>query len=61
MELADAFGMWTERHPVQATITANGKETVITAPKKESVDYTPFGESGSSEKRSVLVELRVTS
>ncbi|MFI1496728.1 hypothetical protein [Streptomyces platensis] len=58
MELADAFGMWTEGHPVQATITADGKSTVINAPKKE---YTPLGEAGSSEKRSVLVELRVTS
>ncbi|WP_406216672.1 hypothetical protein [Streptomyces decoyicus] len=58
MELADAFGMWTEGHPVQATITADGKETVINAPKN---DYKPLGEAGSSEKRSVLLELRVTS
>ncbi|MEV5126052.1 hypothetical protein AB0K49_25150 [Streptomyces decoyicus] len=58
MELADAFGMWTVGHPVQATITADGKETVVNAPKD---DYKPLGESGSSEKRSVLVELRVTS
>ncbi|MFE1765381.1 hypothetical protein ACFW81_14355 [Streptomyces angustmyceticus] len=58
MELADTFGMWTVGHPVQATITADGKETVVNAPKD---DYKPLGESGSSEKRSVLVELRVTS
>ncbi|MGW2023383.1 hypothetical protein [Streptomyces decoyicus] len=58
MELADAFGMWTMGHPVQATITADGKETVINAPKN---DYKPLGEAGSSEKRSVLLELRVTS
>ncbi|WP_261801924.1 hypothetical protein [Streptomyces sp. ISID311] len=58
MELADAFGMWTVGHPVQAKITADGKETVINAPKN---DYKPLGEAGSSEKRSVLVELRVTS
>lgn len=58
MELADAFGMWTMGHPVQATITAGGKETVVNAPKN---DYKPLGEAGSSEKRSVLVELRVTS
>ncbi|MER6307533.1 hypothetical protein [Streptomyces sp. NPDC001657] len=58
MELADAFGLWTEGHPVQATITADGKATVINAPKN---DYKPLGEAGSSEKRSVLVELRVTS
>jgi len=58
MELADAFGMWTVGHPVQATITADGKETVVNAPKN---DYKPLGEAGSSEKRSVLVELRVTS
>ncbi|PJJ05971.1 hypothetical protein BX264_6446 [Streptomyces sp. 2333.5] len=58
MELADAFGMWTVGHPVQAKITADGKETVINAPKN---DFKPLGEAGSSEKRSVLVELRVTS
>ncbi|MFF4280743.1 hypothetical protein ACFY0Z_18400 [Streptomyces kronopolitis] len=58
MELADAYGMWTVGHPVQATVTADGKETVVNAPKN---DYQPLGESGSSEKRSVLVELRVTS
>ncbi|MFE3329794.1 hypothetical protein [Streptomyces sp. NPDC059176] len=57
LELPDAYGIWTEGYPVKATITADGKETVINAP---SNDYTPFGETGNSGKRSVLVELRVT-
>jgi len=58
LELPDAFGIWTEDHPVQATITAQGQETVVNAPKN---DYTPYGEAGDSGLRSVLVELRVTS
>ncbi|TXJ84360.1 hypothetical protein E2C11_06605 [Streptomyces lavendulae] len=56
MELPDAYGIWTEDHPVQATLTAEGKETVVNAPKN---DYTPVGEAGSAAKRSVLIELRV--
>jgi hypothetical protein len=58
LELPDAFGMWTEDYPVQAKIVSDGNETVVNAPKN---DYTPFGEAGDSAKRSVLVELRVTS
>ncbi|MFI1200629.1 hypothetical protein ACH4VR_14450 [Streptomyces sp. NPDC020883] len=58
MELEDAYGIWTEDHPVQAKITADSKETVINAPKN---DYTPFGEAGGARNRSVLVELRVAS
>lgn len=58
LELPDAFGIWTEDHPVQATVTADGKETVVDAPKN---DYTPYGEAGDTGLRSVLVELRVTS
>ncbi|WP_234384900.1 hypothetical protein [Streptomyces sp. MMG1121] len=58
MELPDAYGIWTEDHPVKATLTTDGKETVVNAPKN---DYTPVGESGSTAKRSVLVELRVNS
>ncbi|MFF1482373.1 hypothetical protein ACFVYD_33300 [Streptomyces sp. NPDC058301] len=57
MELPDAFGMWTEDHPVRATITAGGNQTVIDAPKN---DYTPMGEGDVSKQRSVLVDLRVT-
>ncbi|MFH8596350.1 hypothetical protein [Streptomyces rimosus] len=57
MNLPAAFGIWTEDHPVQAKITADGKETVVNAPKN---DYKPFGEAGGSAQSSVLVELRVT-
>lgn len=57
MELPDAYGIWTQDHPVQATLTTDGKETVVNAPKN---DYTPVGEAGDASKRSVLVELRVT-
>ncbi len=38
LELDQAFGMWTEGHPVQAKVTSDGKETVINAPKN---DYKP--------------------
>ncbi|WP_406304376.1 hypothetical protein OH805_20555 [Streptomyces sp. NBC_00879] len=58
LELPDAFGIWTEVYPVKATITAGGKETVVNAAAN---DYKPFGEAGTSDQRSVLVELRVTS
>ncbi|WP_371790380.1 hypothetical protein OG285_05830 [Streptomyces sp. NBC_01471] len=58
LELPDAFGVWTEAHPVTATLTADGKENVVKAPAN---DYTPMGEAGDSGLRSVLVELRVTS
>lgn len=58
LEVPEAFGIWTTDHPVQATLTADQKETVVNAPKN---DYTPMGETGNSGQRSVLVELRVTS
>ncbi|MFD8915601.1 hypothetical protein [Streptomyces sp. NPDC059575] len=57
LELPDAYGVWTEDHPVEATLTAEGKETVVNVPTD---DYQPVGESGDSGLRSVLVELRVT-
>lgn len=57
LELPDSFGIWPNAHPVQAKITADGKETVIDAPQGA---YKPLGESGNGKKRSFLVELRVT-
>lgn len=57
LELPDAFGIWTEAYPVQATITADGKKTTVTA---EANDYQPIGEGIENGPRSVLVELRVT-
>lgn len=56
MELADAYGVVTQDHPVRAKITDGVKDVTIDAPKNE---YTPFGEAGDSGKRSVLLELRV--
>ncbi|OIJ94439.1 hypothetical protein BIV25_22835 [Streptomyces sp. MUSC 14] len=58
MELPDAYGIWTQDHPVQATLTTDGRKSVVNAPKN---DYTPVGEAGDTSKKSVLVELRVTS
>ncbi|MFF4529693.1 hypothetical protein ACFY1P_10515 [Streptomyces sp. NPDC001407] len=57
LELADAFGIWTQDHPVDAKITLDGKEKIVSAPKN---DYTPFGEAGDTRKQAVLLELRVT-
>ncbi len=57
MELPDAYGIWTQDHPVRATLTTDGKQTVVNAARN---DYTPVGEAGDASKRSVLVELRVT-
>ncbi|MFJ5681032.1 hypothetical protein [Streptomyces sp. NPDC093097] len=57
LELPDSFGIWPNAHPVQAKITADGKETVVDAPQGT---YKPLGESGGGKKRSFLVELRVT-
>ncbi|WP_269853123.1 hypothetical protein [Streptomyces sp. RPT161] len=57
LELPDAYGIWTQDHPVEATVKSDDKETVVEAGKN---DYQPFGESGTSGKRAVLVELRVT-
>ncbi|MGN9796319.1 hypothetical protein ACTMTU_35260 [Streptomyces sp. OZ13] len=57
LELPDTFGIWTQDHPVQATLTANGQDTVVTAPANDNI---AVGESGDTGVRSVLVELRVT-
>ncbi|MFD8151220.1 hypothetical protein ACFV28_10775 [Streptomyces sp. NPDC059720] len=57
LELPDTFSIWTQAHPVKATLTADGKDTVVNAPANE---LTPVGESGDSGQRSVLVEIRVT-
>ncbi|MFC8917215.1 hypothetical protein ACFT5C_15730 [Streptomyces sp. NPDC057116] len=57
LELPDAFGIWTQAHPVEATLTADGKKTTVVA---EANDYEPLGEGVDKGPRSVLVELRVT-
>ncbi|WP_370413868.1 hypothetical protein [Streptomyces fradiae] len=57
LELPDAYGVWTEDHPVEATLTASGAETIINVPANE---YKPVGETGDSGLRSVLVEMRLT-
>lgn len=57
LEVPDAFGIWTEAHPVTATITAGSEEAVVRAAAN---DYQPIGEAGDNGERSVLVELRVT-
>ncbi|MFH8939491.1 hypothetical protein [Streptomyces griseosporeus] len=57
LELPDAYGVWTEDHPVEAKLTAEGAETLVKVPTNE---YQPVGESGDTGLRSVLVELRVT-
>ncbi|MEV3857148.1 hypothetical protein AB0J38_22805 [Streptomyces sp. NPDC050095] len=57
LELPDTFSIWTQDHPVKATLTAEGQDTVVSAPAN---DLTPVGESGDSGLRSVLVEIRVT-
>ncbi|MEW2581539.1 hypothetical protein [Streptomyces syringium] len=57
LELQQAYGIWTEDHPVQAKITVDGKDTIIDAPKN---DYKPFGEAVDPAKPAVLLELRVT-
>ncbi|MGW0937810.1 hypothetical protein [Streptomyces sp. NPDC002666] len=59
MELPDAYAIWTEDHPVHATLTAEGDVTTLDVPRN---DFVPVGEGDSptGAKRSVLVELRVT-
>lgn len=57
LELPDTFSLWTGAQPVKATLTAEGKKTVVNAPAN---DLTPVGETGDTGLRSVLVELRVT-
>ncbi|MCZ0204424.1 hypothetical protein OZK63_03175 [Streptomyces sp. UMAF16] len=57
LELPDTFSIWTQDHPVKATLTAEGKSTVVNAPANE---LTPVGETGETGLRSVLVEIRVT-
>ncbi|WP_256725790.1 hypothetical protein [Streptomyces sp. IMTB 2501] len=57
LELPDAYGIWTQDHPVEAKVNNGDKETVVEAAKN---DYKPIGEAGASGKPSVLVELRVT-
>lgn len=59
LELPDAYAIWTEDQAVRAKVTAEGKETIVNIPKN---DMMPVGEgdSPSGEKRSVLIELRVS-
>ncbi|MEU5314786.1 hypothetical protein ACFWIJ_30055 [Streptomyces sp. NPDC127079] len=57
LELPDTFNIWTQAHPVKATLTAQGKDTVVNAPAD---DLTPVGEAGDTGLRSALVEIRVT-
>ncbi|WP_228991151.1 hypothetical protein [Streptomyces sp. DH8] len=59
MEIPDAFFVWTQDQPIQATVTADGKTTVYKAPKN---DVTEIGETDTpgGEKRSALVELRIS-
>lgn len=57
LELPDSFNIWTNDRPVKATLTADGKDTVVNAPAN---DLTGVGEGGDTGVRSVLVELRVT-
>ncbi|MFI0242934.1 hypothetical protein [Streptomyces sp. NPDC016845] len=57
LELPDSFNIWTGAQPVKATLTADGKNTVVNAPAN---DLTGVGESGDTGVRSVLVELRIS-
>lgn len=56
LEVDDVYGIWTQDHPVEATLTAEEIETVVDVPAN---DFKPVGEGGGGA-RSVLVELRVT-
>ncbi|MFI6056294.1 hypothetical protein ACIBCO_40330 [Streptomyces violascens] len=56
MELPESYGVWATSQPVQAKITADGKETIVNAPKGA---YKPMGETGDGDTPSMLVELRV--
>jgi hypothetical protein len=57
LELPDVIGLWTQEHPVRATVTADGKKTTVEA---EANGYQALGEGVDKGPRSVLVELRVT-
>ncbi|MGA5131373.1 hypothetical protein ACPCTO_16330 [Streptomyces olivoreticuli] len=57
LELPDAYGIWTEDHPVDAKVTVDGQSSTVQAPKN---DYKPLGESVDPGKRAVLLELNVT-
>ncbi len=57
LELPDTFNIWTQDYPVKATLTADGKSTIVNAPADE---LTSVGEAGDTGKRSALVEIRIT-
>ncbi|MEU0719198.1 hypothetical protein ABZ498_18740 [Streptomyces lavendulocolor] len=59
MEIPDSFMLWTQDRAVRATVTADGKKTTYEAGKDQ---VTAIGEADQTggEKRSVLVELRIT-
>ncbi|MFE0041951.1 hypothetical protein [Streptomyces albireticuli] len=57
LKLPDAYGIFTEDHPVQAKITVDGQNTIVDAPKN---GYTGFGQGDSKSNSAVLLELRVT-
>lgn len=48
--------IWQEP-PAKATLTADGKSTVVNAPADQ---LTTVGEAGDTGERSALVEIRVT-
>ncbi|MFJ6637082.1 hypothetical protein ACIQMR_38075 [Streptomyces sp. NPDC091376] len=56
LELPKAFSLWTGDQPVQATLTAEGEETVVNAPAN---DLTAVGVGGGTDQQSTLVELRL--
>ncbi|MFD9032569.1 hypothetical protein ACFVZW_15665 [Streptomyces sp. NPDC059567] len=57
LELPDVWGVWTKSNPIEATLTAEGEETVLDLPANK---YQAVGETGDSGLRSVLVEMRIT-
>ncbi|UUN25525.1 hypothetical protein [Streptomyces sp. FIT100] len=56
MELPKTFNLWTGDQPIQATLTAEGEETVVQAPANE---LTTVGIAGDTGKQSALVEIRL--
>ncbi|MGV9316395.1 hypothetical protein ACWDR0_30050 [Streptomyces sp. NPDC003691] len=61
LELPRAFNIWTEEHPIRATLIPEGstEKTTIEVPEN-SMTSVGEGDNQTGKKRSALVELRAT-
>ncbi|MCX5300296.1 hypothetical protein OG898_28070 [Streptomyces sp. NBC_00193] len=60
LEIPAAYGIWTENVALQAQLTTTGEPTKTVNVPKNAVTPVGEGDATSGNKRSTLVELRIT-